>query len=228
MVASIAFSEEELRDYAARAGLGFQFVVKEAFLFEMLETLEDYGFVLKGGTAINKVYLPGHQRFSEDLDYDTDQSKESVKKIMLKTGWKVKREFFTKNAIGFQLAYEFGRIKDTIKADFAFSVKGDFEKAKLVSDFLPISKRADVYTFNVLNAQKEGAFEDRKEWKDLYDLYWMKNLHKSRFKVCNKVRFNAALNEINVPKTANSFIPIQKRVNWEEVLENMKGSASVE
>ena len=60
MVAAIAFSPDEIREYAAKAGLGFQFVAKEAFMFEMMELFAEKEFVLKGGTAINKGYLPGH------------------------------------------------------------------------------------------------------------------------------------------------------------------------
>jgi predicted nucleotidyltransferase component of viral defense system len=65
MVATIVFTVEELRDYAARAGLGLQFVTKEAFIFELIELLDSEGLVLKGGTAVNKGYLQGHQRFSK-------------------------------------------------------------------------------------------------------------------------------------------------------------------
>ena len=63
MVATIAFVPDEIRNYAAKAGLGFQFVAKEAFLFELMELFSEKEFVLKGGTVINKGYLPGHQSF---------------------------------------------------------------------------------------------------------------------------------------------------------------------
>jgi len=44
----IAFGEEEIRRYSARAGLGFNLVVKEeAFLFSVLDILRDYPFILK-------------------------------------------------------------------------------------------------------------------------------------------------------------------------------------
>ena len=39
MVATIAFRIDDLRDYAARAGLSLNFVVKEAFLFELMESM---------------------------------------------------------------------------------------------------------------------------------------------------------------------------------------------
>lgn len=222
MAASITFKIDELRNYAANAGLGLQFIVKEAFLFELAEVLEGYKFVLKGGTAINKVYLPGHQRFSEDLDYDTNESKEKVTEIIRSLEWDVKREYFMGRSIGFLLGYEFAGIKDAVKADFSFSIKGTYERKQMTSDFLPISKRIDVYLLNELVLQKERAFENRIEWKDLYDLYWIRKLHPNEFKISNKEKFARALDSINVPKTANSFIPVQKRSNWAEIIETLK------
>ena len=222
MVATIVFTVEELRGYAAKAGLGLQFVTKEAFLFELIELLGEQEFVLKGGTAINKGYIQGHQRFSEDLDYDTQEEKETVKRIMRNLGWGIKKEFFTRSSIGFLLEYEFGGVKDAVKVDFSFGVKGKFEKRKVLSDFIPVSKRATVYSFKDLNAQKERAFEERREWKDLYDLYWMSELYPEEFKISSRKEFDSVLTEISIPKTANAFIPSQKRVNWEEVKEKMR------
>ncbi len=222
MASSIRFTIEELRSYAAKAGLGLQLVVKEAFLFELAELLEGNDFILKGGTAINKVYLPAHQRFSEDLDYDTNESKAKVREIMRGLGWNVKQEYFMRHSIGFLLSYEFEGIKDVVKVDFAFSIKGAYERKQMVSDFLPISKLVNVYTLRELNLQKEHAFEDRIEWKDIYDLYWMNKLYPNEFEIHDKNKFRVALNRISVPKTANSFIPVQKRTNWAQVIETMR------
>lgn len=222
MVATIVFTIDELRDYAARAGLGLQFVAKEAFLFELIELLDSEELVLKGGTAVNKGYLQGHQRFSEDLDYDTNKEKGAVKKIVRELGLRIKREFFTKSAIGFLLEYEFGGVKDAVKVDFSFGIEGSPENRKVVSDFIPVSKKARLYGFGDLNAQKERAFEGRFEWKDLYDLYWMSELYPKDFRINNRTKFASALAKLSVPKTANTFIPSQKRVNWAAVKEKME------
>jgi len=79
-----------------------------------------------------------------------------------------------------------------------------------------------MYTFNELNAQKEEAIRDRKEWKDLYDLYWMKRLYPQDFMIRDKKTFLEAIDQLQVPKTANAYIPSTKRLNWEEVMEDMK------
>jgi len=219
MVARIAFTPDELRGYAAKAGLGFQFVIKDAFLFELMDVLAEQDFVLKGGTAINKGYLQGHQRFSEDLDYDTEEDRKTVTNTMRGLGWGVKREFFTKSAIGFLLGYEFAGITDVVKVDLSFGIEGKGERRSVTSDFLPLSKRVTTYRFEDLNFQKERALESRKEWKDLYDLYWMGRLYPDAFRVRNGRALGAALESMRIPKTANSFIPTQKRINLDEAKE---------
>ncbi|MCX6778579.1 MAG: nucleotidyl transferase AbiEii/AbiGii toxin family protein [Candidatus Micrarchaeota archaeon] len=222
MVGEITFGIDELRDYAAKAGLGLQFVVKEAFMFELMELLGEKGFVLKGGTAINKGYLQGRQRFSEDLDYDMEGDKALAKKIVRGLGWPVRREYFTKHSIGFALAYEFQGVEDSVKVDVSFGIKGKSESRKASSDFLPVSKRVVMYEFPELNRQKELAFEERREWKDLYDLYCMSEMHPKEFRIHSKSAFGSALDSISVPKTANAFIPREKRPNWEEVRQTMR------
>ncbi len=222
MVATIAFGSDEMREYAAKAGLGFQFTVKEAFLFELMELFTEKGFVLKGGTAINKGYLPGHQRFSEDLDYDTDCRKGAVEEFVRSLGWRIRKEFYTKHSIGFMLAYSFNGVEDAVKVEISFGVKGPHEKRKAASDFLPVSKRVEMYALEELNAQKEGAILDRREWKDLYDLYWMWKLYPKEFRIRDKKAFLEVIGKLQVPKTANAYIPSTKRPNWEEVRENMK------
>ncbi len=222
MVATIAFSVDEMREYAAKAGLGFQFTVKEAFLFELMELFGENDFVLKGGTAINKGYLQGHQRFSEDLDYDTDFTKAEAEKFVRSLDWKIKKEFYSKHSIGFMMAYSFNGVEDAVKAEVSFGVKGKHEKRKAVSDFLPVSKRVEMYSFHELNKQKEEAILDRREWKDLYDLYWMHQIDAKEFTIKNKGGFEQALEKLQVPKTANAYIPSTKRINWEEAKQQMR------
>ena len=222
MVATIVFKIDELKDYAASAGMGLNFVVKEAFLFELMETMSGEDFILKGGTAINKGYLKGHQRFSEDLDYDTECSKEEAKKRIKLLKWPIKKEFFTKNSIGFMMQYEFGNIRDAVRLDISFGIKGKFEKRQAISDFIPVSKIAYMYSLEELVQQKEQAFEERLEWKDLYDLYWISELYHSYFKIKNKTPFASALYDMRVPKIANAYIPVQKRPNWNAVIEELQ------
>ena len=220
-MATIAFSVDEMREYAAKAGLGFQFTVKEAFLFELMELFAEKDFILKGGTAINKGYLQSHQRFSEDLDYDTDYTKNEAESFVRSLDWKIKKEFYSKHSIGFMLAYSFNGVEDVIKAEISFGIKEHHEKRKATSDFLPVSKRVEMYSFHELNKQKEEAILDRREWKDLYDLYWLHQTDAKEFRIKNRSEFEQALGKLQVPKTANAYIPSTKRLNWEEVKQQM-------
>ncbi|MGC8649292.1 MAG: nucleotidyl transferase AbiEii/AbiGii toxin family protein [Candidatus Micrarchaeia archaeon] len=222
MVATIAFKIDELKNYAIKSGLNLNLIIKEAFLFELIESIRIEEFVLKGGTAINKGYLINHQRFSEDLDYDTDLSVDEVKTYIRSIDWDIKKEFFTKHSIGFVMSYQFENIKDVVKLDISFGIKNKIEKKRIVSDFIPASKIVSMYSFEELNYQKEVAFEERREWKDIYDLYWMHELYTPKFRITNKTKFKNALLNIDVPKIANAYIPVQNRPNWKEVIDKLK------
>ena len=70
----------EARKAAARTGIGMQYVLKEARVFDIWSkicpvmlsdsVLDDATIVCKGGTSLNKIYFDKVQRFSEDLDLD--------------------------------------------------------------------------------------------------------------------------------------------------------------
>ena len=120
------------------------------------------------------------------------------------------------------MGYEFESIRDIVRLDISFGIKNKTEKIRAVSDFIPVSKIVPMYDFRELNQQKESAFEERKEWKDLYDLYWMHELYALKFKINDKQKFKEALLNMTVSKTANAYIPAQKRPNWDEVIETLK------
>jgi len=218
----IVFSEEEIRRYSARAGLGFNLIVKEAFLFSVLDLLRDYSFILKGGTAINKGFLKDKQRFSEDLDFDTNLSIEKIKKILSEEKLKIKREYYTKHAHGFEIPYNYGKIKDIIKLEFSCKIVSNYSITTLKSEFLPLSLRFKVYNLKELIRQKEVSFINRREWKDLYDLYYLANLYSKEFFISNKKTFLEALNKVKVSKIANSYIPLKNRIEWKVLVEELK------
>lgn len=219
----IIFGEEEIRRYAAKVGLGFNLIVKEGFLFAILDILRDYPFVLKGGTAINKAFLKDKQRFSEDLDFDTNLSIKEIKEILAEEKLKIKRKYYTKHAYGFEIAYTYGKIKDIVKLEFSCKMASpNYYITTLKSEFLPLSLRFKVYTLKELIRQKEKAFINRREWKDLYDLYWIAKLYSKEFSISNKKTFLEALDNVRVPKIANAYIPLKNRVEWEVLVEEMR------
>jgi len=218
----IAFGEEEIRRYSARAGLGFNLVVKEAFLFSVLDVLRDYPFILKGGTAVNKAFLKDKQRFSEDLDFDTELSIREIREILSEEKLKIKKEYYTKHAYGFEVAYTYGKIKDVVKLEFSQKIAGNYSIILLKSEFLPLSLRFKVYNLKELIRQKEKSFINRREWKDLYDLYWIAKLYPKEFSISDKKAFSDALAKIKVPKIANAYIPLKNRVEWKVLVEELR------
>ncbi len=215
----IVFNKEEIKKYSAEAGLGFNFIVKEAFLFSILDVLRDYDIVLKGGTAINKIFLKDKQRFSEDLDFDTNLGLKEITQILQKEKLKIKKRYYTKHAHGFEIAYTYENIKDVIRLDFSMPIKGNCSISTLKSEFLPLSIRFRAYTLKELIKQKETTFLNRKEWKDLYDLFWISKFYPDQFKISDKKKFIEILSKIKVPKIANAYIPLKNRIEGRIIIE---------
>ena len=60
-----------------------------------------------------------------------------ARQILHGLGWKIKREFYTRNTSGFLFAYSFGGVEDVVKVEVSKGVKGKAERTKAASDFLP-------------------------------------------------------------------------------------------
>lgn len=66
-------SEDKLRYIAGSKGFNLIYVEKDYFITMLMYLLKDVrGLYLKGGTALNKIFL-GHLRLSEDLDFAADR-----------------------------------------------------------------------------------------------------------------------------------------------------------
>lgn len=71
-------SLREARQAAAKTGIGLEYVLKEARVFDIWskicstfiskEIMNQATVICKGGTSLNKVFLGKVQRFSEDID----------------------------------------------------------------------------------------------------------------------------------------------------------------
>ena len=76
---------EILRYLAAKTGLGLKYLSKDENISIVLEQLRGLfpEVILKGGTALNRVYLAksGVSRFSEDIDLDFISDESLDKKI---------------------------------------------------------------------------------------------------------------------------------------------------
>lgn len=192
----------ELRDarkIASSMGLGLQYVLKEAKVFDiwgrlsplvMSGTVKSKAIIVcKGGTALNKIYLSGVQRFSEDLDFDAffkgnvaRTSKIAFLQSQLMTpltkDYEVQRPRMMRKIIRFTCSFvnEIGR-KDSIFVEFNLDTPrvGRIVVERAKSELWGATVTIPVYSFETLVAKKLKAFYERETGKDLYDIY--RSLH---------------------------------------------------
>jgi len=178
---------EVCRAIAVQYGLPLQFVVKEFHVFEVLGqvtalAVPSRGFVFKGGTALNKVYLGGLQRFSEDLDFDLDAGSRAELRGFCKslseriTGYMISGFRQVKDTVQFYCAYEspFGGM-DHVRVDVALKkviAQNPLALRPAVSFYTQRSVAGFyVYSLEDLVARKMCALMVRCEGKDVYDVY---------------------------------------------------------
>jgi len=187
----------EARRAAAKIGLGLQYVLKEARIFDIWSKLGPIilsdsisprvTIICKGGTVLNKVFLKGTQRFSEDLDFDAFFLKALNKKEKidfldknavsnLRSSYQIERPRLMRDVARFTCSFmnETGS-KDSVFVEFNVEPKGpnDFELKEARSEILDITTvKIPTYTFPVLVAKKLKTFYERGSGKDLYDIYY--------------------------------------------------------
>ena len=160
--------------------------ILEEFLKE-IEEHNPYKLIAKGGTALSVFYL-NHHRESEDLDFDTTIKKEDYKKIesyllgilsklkekgLIKSYSKGKSGLASTKRYHMKLEIETHKIYYTkIDVDFIKDVKNPNKKGELL-----------IHNLERMFIGKCIAFMDRKEFKDIYDIYYiLPKLNISTFK----------------------------------------------
>lgn len=179
---------------AAKTGLGRKFVSKDEKLSLMIgqlaAALEDELAVLKGGTVLNRVYLSGVARFSDDIDVDLisrlplARRVRKVKDAMgLVKGFEVSKPRMLHRILRFDCGYtnEFGD-RDMVRVEFYLSftrliaAREPVEEA-ISSVFLPSPATIfRVYSLEDMLARKLTALYRRAEGKDMYDVFHMLDL----------------------------------------------------
>jgi predicted nucleotidyltransferase component of viral defense system len=178
---------EILRYLAAKSGLGLNYLSKDEKISMLLEQIRDLfpEVVLKGGTALNRVYLTklGVGRFSEDLDLDyvsagsLDQKISAIKAQVHKIKeFDVKKARILHRTLRFDCHYinEFGQ-KDRVMLEFyltktkAVKIEDILVKSPFVETHPVIFK---VYSLEDLMARKFVVLYNRTEGKDIYDMFY--------------------------------------------------------
>lgn len=177
-----------LRYLAAKTGLSLNYISKDEKLSYLLFQLREiFGrrVILKGGTALNRVYLSrlNASRFSEDIDLDYFSDKSLNEKIQnirekmtLIKDFDVKGPRILHRTLRFDCYYinELGN-RDRVKVEFYLSqppfVEADIAlvKSPFVESYPTIF---GVYSLEDLLAKKLIALYNRTEGKDIYDVFY--------------------------------------------------------
>ncbi len=178
---------EILRYLASKTGLGLKYLSKDERISIILEQLRNIfpEVILKGGTALNRVYLAklGVSRFSEDVDLDFVSGNGLNKKISTikeRIGeikdFDIESPRILHRTLRFDCHYinEFGE-KDRIRIEFYLTrteflkVEDTLVKSPFVETHPTIFR---VYSLEDLMARKFIALYNRMEGKDIYDLFY--------------------------------------------------------
>lgn len=167
----------------------------------------------KGGTCLHFLYRS--PRFSEDLDFSTTLSKESIKKLLQKVIKNIQREvpetslvfvYSGKKSLRYKIKYQSREFKypQTIRIDFSF------EKPVLKPIVSKIESRFPVsFVSLILHLRKEEilaekvrAFLSRRKGRDIFDLWYL-----SGEKVPLKEKIlNQKLKAVNLGFNKKSFL----------------------
>lgn len=239
--------ENYFRELAAKKKLSYNFVIKEHALMEVLPKLYNLNekIILKGGTALNQIYLGDFQRFSEDLDFDIfkNVTVDKLKKQLIELGINIKKTIYRPGRISFESSYVVGNTKDSIRIEFNIEKNKSLETkavSKTASSNIASYTVANIKTYplETLIVQKLIALANRNEGKDYYDLFYaMKLVNNTDLEkeldlwkktgVITKDFLFIAITKIDkidmkILQKTNPFIPSDKRIDWKIIKEDLK------
>lgn len=178
---------EMLRYISAKTGLGLNYISKDekvSYLLTQIRELFGEKLILKGGTALNRVYLSKIDvgRFSEDIDLDyfgdeaLNHKIENIKKKMEDIrDFEVKGPRILHRTLRFDCYYvnELGN-RDRVMVETYLSMppyltcQSSLVKSPFVDTYPTIFS---VYSLEDLLARKMVALYNRTEGKDIYDIF---------------------------------------------------------
>ncbi|MBI2151251.1 nucleotidyl transferase AbiEii/AbiGii toxin family protein [Candidatus Woesearchaeota archaeon] len=226
----------ELRRLAAKEELSLNYIAKDEMVSKVLAKLQKFeNIVLKGGTAINRVYLK-NKRFSEDIDLDlifdsTVKLALTVTNEIIKNieGFNIARPRIMKETIRYDLFYINPLAhQDKIMLEFKVIKKAVNYSKKIVNfGFVPYeSSLMNVYSIEELIKQKVACIMTRNEGKDFFDLYYLLEVSHEAMKIDKEKiieRITFEEKEIRViADTLNHYVPKKQRPDWKIFLEQLK------
>ncbi|MBI2138819.1 nucleotidyl transferase AbiEii/AbiGii toxin family protein [Candidatus Woesearchaeota archaeon] len=230
---------DELRRLAAKEELSLNYLAKDEMISRMLFHLQSHGcLILKGGTAISRVYLAS-RRFSENIDFDmvwegVFQGAVNKVKGMLSgiKDFSCEPPRLTKGLIRID-AFFLNPLqsRDRIMVEFAPLKKASHYSKKIVNyGFVPHpSALMNVYDIEEMVDQKVDCILSRKEGEDFFDLFHLLDVpHKEVSLTAAEKgsllrRLSLSEKEIKaVANVTNHYLPRGGRPNWGIFLEELK------
>ena len=212
---------EILKYLAVKTGLGLNYLSKDEKISILLEQVRDLfpEVILKGGTALNRVYLQklGVNRFSEDIDLDfvsgksLDKKISTIKEKTLKIrGFDMEGPRILHRTLRFDFYYinEFDQ-KDLVRLEFyltqteAVKIKDVLVKSPFIEAHPVIFK---VYSLEDLIARKLITLYNRMEGKDIYDLFYCLDLEYSVKDLLKALEFTLKFYKVDQFKFPNEIL----------------------
>ena len=170
----------KVRRLAFETGLSINYISKEHKITKILQKLNllfEKNLILKGGTGLNRGYLHNKARFSEDIDLDFFGKLEKIKEIMTEFDiYKLDKPRFMNNILRYDCRYiNENNQKDTVRIEFYFGKRNIVGKASkiILKSIIPDSEVVfNTYSFETLLAMKLIALHNRKEGKDIFDVFY--------------------------------------------------------
>ncbi|MEK6864479.1 MAG: nucleotidyl transferase AbiEii/AbiGii toxin family protein [Nanoarchaeota archaeon] len=231
---------DELRRISAREELSLNFVAKDEMISRALLGLQGFdNLILKGGTAINRVYIK-NKRFSEDIDFDlifsgtVKEALPATRKIIEKiAGFNIERPRIMKGTIRYDLFYTNPlNHKDRIRVEFKTAKKasGAYSKKAVGFGFVPYEPALlNVYEIEEILRQKADCIMNRMEGKDFLDVYYLIELPHKHIDAIKQhkeeiiTRISLEEKQIrDVANVINHYLPRTQRPEWGLFLEELK------
>jgi len=178
-------SENKLRYIAGTRGMNLIYMEKDYFLTAFLYLTKDIkGIYLKGGTALNKIFLE-HARLSEDLDFAADRPvreiRDEIEKAVKGSGLftKTKTDKTTKDFVRYLVYYKSYFQKESFiiaDVDRKASILLEPEKRK-VPNFYDIDFSISTLNLKEIIAEKIRALMTRNQPRDYFDAYFILKKH---------------------------------------------------
>ncbi len=228
-----------MRRIAAKEELSLNMVAKDEVISEVLLKLQNNNdIILKGGTAINRVYIK-NKRFSEDIDCDLI-FKGEIKAAITRTneimgnikGLTIARPRIMKGTIRYDLTYINPlQNQDKIRVEFkVLSEASNYSKRIVYVGFVPSDPALmNVYDVEEIIRQKIDCIMHRMEGKDFFDVYYLldiphapiKELKEKKKEIIKRILLEEKQIKI-VANIANHYIPRGRRPEWDSFLEEVR------